>query len=149
MIECPACGARVGSDEASCPVCGARIEGATLKFAPVGAAGATAGIPAAVGDDGPALVVRKGPEVGERFYLEGPEFSLGRDPECDIFLNDVTVSRRHATVQVSGGAVTVRDAGSLNGTYVNGVRVDMAPLDNGDVLQIGMFQMIFIAGVAR
>ena len=95
------------------------------------------------------LVVRKGPEVGERFYLEAPEYSLGRDPHCDIFLNDVTVSRKHASVRIDGGMATVRDTGSLNGTYVNGVRVDSAPLDNGDTVQIGTFQMIFMSGASR
>ncbi len=149
MKECPACGAAVGPEDLSCPTCGTRIEGATLKFAPVSVPEVQSGTPVASSQDGPVLVVRKGPEVGERFYLEAPEYSLGRDPHCDIFLNDVTVSRKHASVRVDGGMATVRDTGSLNGTYVNGVRVDSAPLDNGDTVQIGTFQMIFMSGASR
>ncbi|MDA3935645.1 MAG: FHA domain-containing protein [Actinomycetota bacterium] len=146
MSECPACGARVGADDKSCPSCGVRIEGTTLKFAPVRDGSVVARESIAAPEEGPVLVVRKGPEVGERFYLDADEYSLGRDPGCDIFLNDVTVSRRHALLQLQGGAVSVRDTGSLNGTYVNGVRVDSAPLENGDIVQIGTFQMIFMAG---
>jgi pSer/pThr/pTyr-binding forkhead associated (FHA) protein len=90
--------------------------------------------------------VRKGAEVGERFYLDRPEMTVGRDPGSDIFLNDVTVSRRHALLHVAGGEVTVEDAGSLNGTYVNNVSVDSAVLRTGDVLQVGTFQMTFFGG---
>jgi pSer/pThr/pTyr-binding forkhead associated (FHA) protein len=99
--------------------------------------------------EGPLLVVRKGPDVGETFYLDRPELSIGRDPEADIFLNDVTVSRRHAKLTLAGGQVTVEDTDSLNGTYVNGVLVDRAPLSTGDSLQIGRFQMFFITGSGR
>ncbi|TLM87290.1 MAG: FHA domain-containing protein, partial [Actinobacteria bacterium] len=69
---------------------------------------------------------------------------VGRDPESDIFLNDMTVSRSHAEFEVVGDEVTVRDLGSLNGTYVNGVCVDAAPLSHGDLVQIGTFQMVFV-----
>lgn len=143
MTECPACGAAVRPEDDVCPSCGVRLEGATLKFKPVGA-GARTSSAETVAVEGPVLVVRKGHEVGERFYLDAPETSIGRDPGCDVFLNDVTVSRRHAVISNAGGGVSVRDTGSLNGTYVNGVRVDAAPLEGGDVLQVGTFQMVFI-----
>lgn len=93
--------------------------------------------------DVPVLVVRKGPDVGERFYIDRPRLGIGRDPEADIFLNDITVSRAHATVELAGGIVSIRDAGSLNGTYVNGVCVDSATLSSGDIVQVGTFQMLF------
>ncbi|MDF1542422.1 MAG: FHA domain-containing protein [Anaerosomatales bacterium] len=93
---------------------------------------------------GPVLVVRKGPEVGERFFIDRPTLAIGRGPECDIFLNDFTVSRSHAVLAIAGDEVSVSDAGSLNGTYVNGVRVDKAQLSDGDILQIGKFQMVFM-----
>ena len=93
------------------------------------------------------LIVRKGPDVGETFYLDRPELTIGRDPACDIFLNDVTVSRRHSQAAASsGGEVTVEDTDSLNGTYVNGVCVDRAVLCSGDSLQVGRFQMVFLSG---
>jgi len=93
---------------------------------------------------GPFLVVHKGPDVGERFFIDRPTLAIGRGPECDIFLNDFTVSRSHAVLEMAGTEVSVRDVGSLNGTYVNGVRVDKAQLSGGDVLQIGKFQMMFM-----
>jgi len=96
--------------------------------------------------EGPCLVVRKGAQLGERFFLDRPRLSVGRDPESDIFLNDMTVSRSHAVFTVAGAEVTVTDSGSLNGTYVNGVCVDAGILQNGDVVQIGTFQMAFYAG---
>ena len=83
------------------------------------------------------LVVRKGPQPGERFFIDRPRLTIGRDPESDIFLNDMTVSRMHAVVELIGATVTVTDAGSLNGTYVNGVLVDSAVLEHGDAVQIG------------
>ena len=67
------------------------------------------------------LVVRKGPQPGERFFLDRPRLVIGRDPKSDIFLNDMTVSRAHAVIESDAHGVRVSDAGSLNGTYVNGV----------------------------
>lgn len=145
MDTCPACGCRIDEDATSCPACGAVVHEVTAKFAPVSEAGA-AGTAVTESTDGPLLVVRKGPEVGERFYLDRPRLVIGRDPGSDIFLNDVTVSRTHATLEVEGSSVLVSDSGSLNGTYINGVSVDRAILRNGDQLQIGRFQMVFLCG---
>lgn len=144
MPECPACGVFVEHGCETCPDCGAPIRQATASFQPVGAGG-----PVAVGTEaaeGPMLVVRKGPQPGERFFVDRSPISVGRDPQSDIFLNDMTVSRAHAVLELLGDTVSVRDAGSLNGTYVNGVCVDAAPLNSGDVLQIGTFQMVFFGG---
>jgi pSer/pThr/pTyr-binding forkhead associated (FHA) protein len=90
--------------------------------------------------------VRKGPQPGERFFVDRSRLTVGRDPESDIFLNDMTVSRTHAIIECEANAVTVKDAGSLNGTYVNGEIVESATLVDGDALQIGTFQMVFISG---
>lgn len=94
---------------------------------------------------GAVLVVKKGPDAGERFVLLKDETTLGRDPQSDIFLNDITVSRKHARVDRAGGGVTLTDVGSLNGTYVNGERVDEVDLRNGDEIQIGKFKMVFLS----
>ncbi len=145
MTNCPGCGAAVEGGVASCPECGRRLEGSTESFTPVGVEGAEA-IAEFGNAEGPVLVVRKGPELGERFYVDRGRLILGRDPQADIFLNDVTVSRRHAVVSKTGDLVEVEDVGSLNGTYVNGVCVDKAQLRSGDTLQIGLFQMVFLAG---
>lgn len=145
MNTCPSCGTSVEQGAGACPKCGLKLAGTTQSFQPVSAEAAEA--IAEYGDaGGPVLVVRKGPEIGERFYIEGARMSIGRDPASDVFLNDVTVSRKHALVERVGDHVSVRDSGSLNGTYVNGVCVDKADLSSGDTLQIGMFQMVFLAG---
>lgn len=144
FIECPSCGARCDSGTHDCPECGSRVDRITESFAPVSSA--TPSREALIDVDGAVLVVVKGPEVGERFYLDRASLVMGRDPGCDIFLNDVTVSRTHAAVDVGDGRVTVRDTGSLNGTYVNGIRVDSAPLAPGDSVQVGRFVMVFHVG---
>jgi pSer/pThr/pTyr-binding forkhead associated (FHA) protein len=95
------------------------------------------------------LVVKRGPGAGSRFTLDTDVTLAGRHPESDIFLDDITVSRRHAEIMRSGDGYTVRDAGSLNGTYVNRERIDEAPLANGDELQIGAFKLVFFAGAPR
>ena len=89
------------------------------------------------------LEVIRGPNAGARYILEA-ETTLGRNPDSGIFLDDVSVSRRHATiVMLPPRLFVVTDAGSLNGTYVNDDRVDQAPLHHGDILQIGRFKMAF------
>lgn len=145
METCPACGARVDEGAERCPACGESLRERTVSFEPVGVP-AVLPIRATEVTDGPVLVVRKGPEVGERFYLDRPMLTIGRDPASDIFLNDITVSRSHARLEVGAGGVEVADAGSLNGVYVNGTSVDHAILHNGDQLQIGRFQMVFMSG---
>jgi pSer/pThr/pTyr-binding forkhead associated (FHA) protein len=89
------------------------------------------------------LVVRRGPNSGSRFLLDKPSTTAGRHPESDIFLDDVTVSRRHAEFLRSGDSFTVRDVGSLNGTYVNRQRIDDIVLSGGDEVQIGKYRLVF------
>ncbi|ACY97997.1 MULTISPECIES: FHA domain-containing protein [Thermomonospora] len=90
------------------------------------------------------LVVKRGPNAGSRFLLDKDRTSAGRHPESDIFLDDVTVSRRHAEFTRHGSAFAVRDVGSLNGTYVNRRRIDSAGLSSGDEVQIGKFRLVFL-----
>jgi pSer/pThr/pTyr-binding forkhead associated (FHA) protein len=97
-----------------------------------------------LGITGPALVVRSGGgRAGETFHPEG-ETTIGRSPDCGIFLDDVTVSRKHAVVSERGGAFLVEDQGSLNGTFVNRKRVESAQLEDGDELQIGKYRLTFL-----
>lgn len=144
VAQCPACGVPVDSKDGVCPSCGLHVPGATASFEPVEQAEAAA--QASTATEGPALVVRKGPQPGERFFLDRPRLTIGRDPLSDIFLNDMTVSRIHAVLDCSDGGVRVTDSGSLNGTYVNGTLVDAAQLADGDALQVGTFQMVFFLG---
>jgi hypothetical protein len=92
------------------------------------------------------LVVRRGPNAGSRFVLDANVTTLGRHPDSDIFLDDITVSRRHAVIGRVPDGYEVRDAGSLNGTYVDHERVDTAPLQHLADLQIGRFVLVFLVG---
>ncbi len=92
-----------------------------------------------------ALIVRRGPAAGTKFTLDGDLVTVGRHPQSDIFLNDITVSRRHAELRRTGSKYAVADLGSLNGTYVNRSRVDSSNLTSGDELQIGKFRLLFLS----
>jgi pSer/pThr/pTyr-binding forkhead associated (FHA) protein len=98
-----------------------------------------------LGVEGPTLVVRSGGgRAGEQFALERTQTTVGRTPDCDIFLDDVTVSRRHAIVARGAGAFTIEDLGSLNGTFLNRRRIEKADLQTGDEVQIGKYRLIFL-----
>jgi pSer/pThr/pTyr-binding forkhead associated (FHA) protein len=92
------------------------------------------------------LVVQRGPGAGSRFLLDEDQINAGRHPDSQIFLDDVTVSRRHAEFHRSGEEFTVSDAGSLNGTYVNRDRIDRVQLKDGDEVQIGKYRLVFFSG---
>ncbi len=95
------------------------------------------------------LVVRRGNDEGARFPLEIPETTVGRHPDSDVFLDDITVSRKHAVFVTEGQTTRVRDAGSLNGTYVNRTRIDEAVLASGDEVQVGKFKLVYLRGAAE
>lgn len=92
------------------------------------------------------LVVKRGPNAGSRFLLDRDTTAAGRHPDSDIFLDDVTVSRRHAEFRKSEEGYEVVDVGSLNGTYVNREPQNSASLTNGDEIQIGKFRLVFLHG---
>jgi len=92
------------------------------------------------------LVVQRGPGAGNRFLLDEDVVTAGRHPESEIFLDDITVSRRHVEFRRTADGFTVSDVGSLNGTYVNRDRIDEAVLANGDEVQIGKFRLVYFAG---
>lgn len=96
-----------------------------------------------VGGNDAVLVVHRGPDAGARFTLVGDEVTVGRSQDASIFLDDVTVSRRHAELRKRDGDWSVVDNRSLNGTYVNRSRIDEHVLSNGDELQIGKYRFIF------
>ena len=94
------------------------------------------------------LIVRRGPNSGARFLLDADVTTVGRHPDADIFLDDVTVSRRHSEFLRDGVAFQVKDLGSLNGTYLDGERIDTAPLIDGSEVQVGKFRLTFYASRA-
>ena len=87
--------------------------------------------------------MRRGPNSGSRFLLDSDVTTAGRHPASDIFLDDVTVSRRHAEFLRAGDGFSVRDVGSLNGSYVNRERIDEAALSGGDEVQIGKYRLVY------
>lgn len=95
------------------------------------------------------LVVQRGPGTGSRYLLDTDLSTVGRHPESEIFLDDITVSRRHVEFRRQDGDFRVHDVGSLNGTYLNGDRVDDAELQNGDEVRIGKFRLMFFASDAK
>jgi pSer/pThr/pTyr-binding forkhead associated (FHA) protein len=98
-----------------------------------------------LGVEGPALVVRSGGgRTGEQFALGQPQTTVGRTPDCDIFLDDVTVSRRHALIAKGSDGFTIEDLGSLNGTFLNRHRIERSRLESGDEVQIGKYRLIFL-----
>ncbi|MEY3072308.1 MAG: hypothetical protein RLZZ353_504 [Actinomycetota bacterium] len=94
--------------------------------------------------DVPTLVVTRGPDEGSRYPLVEPETRIGRHPDAHVFLDDVTVSRRHALVTLVDGSVVLTDQASLNGTYVGGERVDSRVLGHGDEVQVGRFRFVLL-----
>ncbi|MDR7086879.1 pSer/pThr/pTyr-binding forkhead associated (FHA) protein [Aeromicrobium panaciterrae] len=96
------------------------------------------------------LLVQRGPDAGARFLLDSDTVSVGRHPDSDIFLDDISVSRRHATFTRSGAGYVIADLGSLNGSYVNRDRIDSEiPLAGGDEVQIGKYRLIYFAGASK
>ena len=154
-VFCNQCGHRNPGNSNFCSSCGApldvRGEEHTITLMPADEVADPSGDIAIDVDDIPAgagvLLVKRGPGAGSRFVLEDMLVSAGRHPESDIFLDDVTVSRRHAEIVRQGDGYLVRDVGSLNGTYLNRERIESeAPLENGDELQIGRFKLVFLRG---
>ncbi|MDQ4068402.1 MAG: FHA domain-containing protein [Actinomycetota bacterium] len=159
-VFCTNCGHRNSVGARFCSSCGSPLdadpgggEETTITFAPVDATGEILEeeVALALGElpeTTAMVVVKRGPNAGSKFVLEGDVTRAGRHPDSDIFLDDITVSRRHAEIHRSGNGYLVRDAGSLNGTYLNRERIEEAPLSNGDELQIGKFRLVFFAGGA-
>jgi pSer/pThr/pTyr-binding forkhead associated (FHA) protein len=157
-VYCNNCGHRnpVGSN--FCSSCGAILETApsestTITFHPTAPSDPVEGVEAELEVDRSdlpidlaVLVVTRGPNAGSRFTVTEPVTTAGRHPESDIFLDDVTVSRRHAEIVAGVEGFRVRDVGSLNGTYLNRERIEEAALVNGDELQIGKFKLVFFLG---
>jgi pSer/pThr/pTyr-binding forkhead associated (FHA) protein len=152
-VFCNQCGHRNPGESAFCSSCGALLDRPvdhTITLAKVDPLqdAVAAGDDTVVDLDSLAkgvasLVVRSGSQAGQAFPLAETVTKLGRHPDSEIMLDDITVSRRHAEVERTADGYIVRDAGSLNGTYVNGERVDQSRLANSDELQVGKFRLVF------
>jgi ribosomal protein L40E len=148
-VYCPECGFQNPEAANYCARCGAHLvrpeeSETTMTFTPEEAEDEGQGLPEGIG--GPALVVRSGGgRSGETFPLEGQRVTVGRSPDCEIFLDDVTVSRKHAALTRDGEGFSIQDEGSLNGTFVNKKRVEGAQLEDGDEIQIGKYRLTFLS----
>jgi hypothetical protein len=147
---CPECGFQNPEAARYCSKCGALLvqeknDGETTEtFSPEEAAELFDTLDD-VGVHGPALVVRSGGgRSGETFTPQGERTTIGRSPDCGIFLDDVTVSRKHAVLEQEGERWRIEDQGSLNGTFVNRERVEEATLADGDEIQIGKYRLTFL-----
>ncbi len=145
---CETCGTENPSGSIKCQNCGQSLAstGVTINFPLRQNEAQSGGTAAAPGRSGAHLMVVKGSHSEQEIQLVGTETIIGRDPESTIFLNDVTVSRKHAEISLIKERFTLKDSGSLNGTYLNGERVDEAELKSGDELWIGKYKMIFVIG---
>ena len=152
-VFCNQCGHRNPPESGFCSSCGGvldRIDDVTITFAKVDplqeAPGGDDDVVVNLGElstTSASLVVRNGPQAGVALTIDSDLTRLGRATDCEISLDDITVSRRHAEILRDGDEYRVRDSGSLNGTYVNSERIDEAALHQGDELQVGKFRMVF------
>jgi hypothetical protein len=152
FVYCPECGFQNPESANYCSKCGALLvkdEGGaetTQTYTPEEIADEEGPLDE-IAAEGPALVVRSGGgRAGEHFIPQGDRTTIGRSPDNDIFLDDVTVSRKHAVVLQSDGELRIEDLGSLNGTFVNRRRIESATrLESGDEVQIGKYRLSFIS----
>ena len=139
---CPVCQAHIQPSDSSCPQCGFKLLGATQQFTPVSIEDqgrVAAGKP----EREAVLRVVRGPQAGVVYKLVKSDMSIGRSPHCAIFLNDMTVSRMHATLRYESGTYVIADENSFNGVWVNNANVESKALKSGDFIQIGAFCLLF------
>jgi hypothetical protein len=151
-VHCPECGFQNPESANYCSKCGALLirdepgGHTTMTFTPEEVAEDDGAGLEELAIEGSALVVRSGGgRAGETFPIEGDEIEIGRSPDADVFLDDVTVSRRHAILARGEDGYTIEDKGSLNGTYVNRRRVERAKLEDGDEVQIGKYRLAYLS----
>jgi len=148
-VYCPECGFQNPEASNYCSRCGALLttdtgSETTMSFE-IEEEGDEADLRTALGISGPALVVRSGGGMaGQSFQPAEGRTLIGRSPDCEVFLDDVTVSRRHAELVREADTFTIRDLGSLNGTYVNRKRIESTVLEDDDEVQIGKYRLTFL-----
>ena len=142
MSMCPVCNNPIDSQAPVCPHCGFKLLGSTQRFEPV-SFGDDALPVAAAPQAAAALHVVRGPQTGTTFTLDDDLLSIGRSPQCGVFLNDMTVSRQHATIMRTERGRLITDEHSFNGVWVNNENVDAHLLQAGDIIQIGAFCLLY------
>ncbi|MEG1397536.1 MAG: FHA domain-containing protein [Raoultibacter sp.] len=140
---CPICNNPVNAQDAVCPACGFKLFGSTQSFTPLDLSHETVSAAAPITDYKAMLRVVHGPQIETIFNLGEDPLTIGRSPECDIFLNDMTVSRQHATVSLTAEGYCIVDTNSFNGIWINNKSVNDALLKEGDIVQIGAFCLVY------
>ncbi len=138
MSLCPVCNTPIPEGSDNCTACGYHLQGSTEAFKAVSLDPTEAEVKEPTSAV-PTITILTGRQRGISFPLEGESAVIGRSPRCEVFLNDMTVSRKHALLEHVPGGWTIRDTGSFNGVWVNNVSVDHAVLSDRDVIQIGTF----------
>jgi pSer/pThr/pTyr-binding forkhead associated (FHA) protein len=154
-VFCSQCGREIADDARFCSSCGAPVDApgaagsdandttAAIELGALDPSHEPADLPTLEPGTGMLVVVR-GPNAGSRYLLDRDATTVGRHPDADIFLDDVTVSRRHAELLRTSEGVVVKDLGSLNGSYVGGERVEQRTIGTGDEIQIGRFKLLYV-----
>lgn len=141
--SCPICNNPVPSGAAACPNCGFKLLGSTQSFKPFTFTGQEVVQDAPKAPSEAFLRVVRGPQIETVFKLgEGP-LVIGRSPHCDIFLNDMTVSREHAKIERDGSGYRIEDSNSYNGVWIDNNSIDSSELHDGDIIQIGAFCLLY------
>ena len=138
---CPVCNSPIKESDSSCPSCGFKMLGSTEEFQPISLDGEQQAIPMKKPKAAQiaSFVIVRGPQIGTSYRLDDKQLTVGRSPQCDIFLNDMTVSRDHAIVFPREGQFVIKDNQSYNGIWINNESIEEAVLHDGDIVQIGAF----------
>lgn len=142
MALCPVCNTELQHNESSCPSCGFHLMDATEQIEPIKIEGLNKPVNTS-GNRKYELRIVRGPSTGIEIALHKGTSSIGRDPRCDVFLNDMTVSRNHAFIEATPDGCIIRDNGSVNGVWVNNRMAEVCSLKAGDLIQIGTFCLLY------
>ena len=146
---CPVCNSKINAADPVCPSCGFRLIESTQSFRPVAV---SEGEISPALDEQPTMAVLRvvrGPQVEMTFYLKEGPYTVGRSPQCDIFLNDMTVSRKHALIFPTGTGFSIKDTNSFNGVWISNISVNETVLRDGDIIQIGAFCLLYQGSPAQ
>lgn len=140
---CPVCNSPIQPEDSACKVCGFKLLGSTQSFKPISLTDDE--LPKAAINPSTAAELRvvRGNQIGTVYSLNNDSLSIGRNPECDVFLNDMTVSRLHATITRENDRFQITDANSYNGVWINNESIESAVLSEGDIIQIGVFCLVY------
>ena len=142
MQRCPVCNNEIDDDASACPSCGFKLLGSTQSFKPIEFGQAPPAEPSHA-ERSCALRIVRGPQTGVVIEVQPGRSVIGRSPHCDIFLNDMTVSREHAALEKDAECCTITDTNSYNGVWVNNTNIASHRLVDGDVIQIGSFCLVY------